>query len=215
MVAPPGVGAGQDFKPDMDRIAQGMRDYPDRLFGFCRVKPRRGQIAIDELRMRAEEQGFPAVKMNTLDDDYRLDDRRLLDPVIRAASDLGLVMFFHTGDTHGETCQPSMVADFAMDFPNTTFIIGHCGYIGFQDQTVPSLKRAPNTVAETAGVLNPALIQGIVDEAGADRVLIGSNGPNTPIELPALMVNKYMNKLSSEEKSLITGGNFERILGLD
>ena len=117
LVAPPGVGAGQDFKPDMDRIAQGMRDYPDRLFGFCRVKPRRGQIAIDELRMRAEEQGFPAVKMNTLDDDYRLDDRRLLDPVIRAASDLGLVMFFHTGDTHGETCQPSMVADFAVDFP--------------------------------------------------------------------------------------------------
>ena len=117
LVAPPGVGAGQDFKPDMDRIAQGMRDYPDRLFGFCRVKPRRGQIAIDELRMRAEEQGFRAVKMNTLDDDYRLDDRRLLDPVIRAASDLGLVMFFHTGDTHGETCQPSMVADFAVDFP--------------------------------------------------------------------------------------------------
>ena len=29
------------------------------------------------------------------------------------------------------------------------------------------------------------------------------------------MVNKYMNKLNGEEKALITGGNFERILGLD
>ena len=70
-------------------------------------------------------------------------------------------------------------------------------------------------MCETAGLLSPALIQSIVDEVGAERVLIGSNGPNTPIELPGLMVNKYMNKLSSSEKALITGGNFERILGLN
>ncbi len=215
LVAPPGVGAQQDFKPDMDRIAQAMRDYPERLFGFCRVKPRRGQTAIDELRMRVEEQGFRAIKMNTLDDDYRLDDRALIDPVMQAANEFGIVVFFHTGDAHGETCQPSMVADIAVDFPSTTFIIGHCGYVGYQHQTAPSLKRAPNTVAETAGLLTPAIIQGIVDEVGAQRVLIGSNGPNTPIELPALMVNKYMNKLNPEEKALITGGNFERILRLD
>ncbi len=215
LVAPPGVGGHLDYKPDMDRIAQAMRDYPERLFGFCRVKPRQGQKAIDELRMRVEEQGFRAIKMNTLDDDYRLDDRAMLDPVIQAASDLGIVVFFHTGDAHGETCQPSMVADLAVDFPETTFIIGHCGYVGWQDQTAPALKRAPNAVCETAGLLTPAIIQGIVDEVGAERVLIGSNGPNSPIELPGLMVNKYMNKLNAEEKALITGRNFERILGLD
>jgi predicted TIM-barrel fold metal-dependent hydrolase len=54
----------------------------------------------------------------------------------------------------------------------------------------------------------------IVDEVGATRVLMGSNGPNTPIDLPHIMINKYMNKLTDEEKALITGGNFERILGL-
>ena len=214
LVAPPGVGGAQDFKPDMDRIALGMQDFPDRLYGFCRVKPRRGQIAIDELRHRVEDQNFRAIKMNTLDDDYRLDDRRLLDPVIEAADDLGIVVFFHTGDKHGDTCQPSMVADIASDFPDTTFIIGHCGYTGYESQTVPALKTSSNTVCETAGLLTPSKIQAIVDEVGATRVLVGSNGPNTPIELPHVMVNKYMNKLTDAEKALITGGNFERILGL-
>ncbi len=215
LVAPPGVGAGEDYKPDMDRIAQGMKDFPDRLFGFYRVKPRRGAVALDEMRFRVEEQGFRAMKMNTLDDNYRLDDRRLLDPVIQSAADLGLVIFFHTGDTHGETCQPSMVAKIAADFPDTTFIIGHCGYVGWDDQTVPALKSASNTVCETAGVMSPSKIQGIVDEVGAERVLMGTNGPNTPIELPHIMINRHMNKLTAPEKALITGGNFERVLGLN
>ena len=214
LVAPPGVGKEADFKPDMDLIADGIRKYPDRIFGFCRIKPKRGTIAIDEMRMRVNEQGFRAIKMNTLDDNYRLDDRRLLDPVIEAADALKIVVFFHTGDQHGETCQPSMVADIALDFPSTTFIIGHCGYIGFQNQTPTALRRASNTVTETAGVLSPILIQNIVNEVGAEQVLMGSNGPNTPIELPHILINNHMNKLSQSEKALITGGNFERIFNL-
>ncbi|MBI4305036.1 MAG: amidohydrolase family protein, partial [Chloroflexi bacterium] len=96
LVAPPGVGAREDFKPDLERIAKGVKKYPDRLFGFCRIKPRRGQKAIDDLRYWVETHGFRAVKMNTLDDDYTLRDRKLLDPVIDAATKLGIAVYFHT-----------------------------------------------------------------------------------------------------------------------
>ena len=58
------------------------------------------------------------------------------------------------------------------------------------------------------------LIQKIVNEVGAEQVLMGSNGPNTPIELPHILINNHMNKLSQSEKALITGGNFERIFNL-
>ena len=221
LVAPPGVGAGDEFRPDMDRIAIGVRNYPDRLFGFCRVKPHSGQGAIDELNLRVQEQGFRALKMNTMDDDYRLDDRALINPIIDAASELGIVVFFHTGDSQHETCTPSMVADVAVDYPDTTFIIGHMGFGGINgfpgdiDQLVPSMERALNTVTETAGVFKAEFIQDAVDQLGADRVLMGSNGPNSPIELPKVMIGKHMNKLTDDEKSLILGGNFARIFGLD
>ena len=221
LVAPPGVGAGDEFRPDMDRIAIGIRNYPDRLFGFCRVKPHSGQGAIDELKLRVQEQGFRALKMNTMDDDYRLDDRALVDPVVAAASELGIAVFCHTGDYQHETCTPSMVADIASDFPETTFIIGHMGFGGINgfpgdiEQLVPSMERAPNTVTETAGVFKAEFIQDVVDQVGAERVLMGSNGPNSPIELPKVMIGKHMNKLTDDEKFLILGGNFARIFGLD
>lgn len=215
LVAPPGVGKDDYFRPDMDRIARGIRKYPGRLFGMCRVRPREGNKAVDELRFRVEEQGFSALKLNTLDDDYRLDDRRLLDPIIETAVRLRILLYFHTGDRHGETCQPRMIGDIAVAYPEADFNIGHVGYPGWTDQIIPVLKRAPNTRVETAGMFGPALLQGIIDEVGATRVMIGSNGPNSPIELPHVMVNKYMNKLSPEEKALVVGGNFRRVLRLD
>ncbi len=221
LVAPPGVGAGEDFRPDMDRIAAAIRQYPERLFGFCRVKPRRGAAAIGELRFRVMEHGFRALKMNTLDDDYRLDDRALIDPIIETAANLGIVVFFHTGDYQHRTCTPNMVADVATSFPETTFIIGHMGFGGVNgfpgdiDQLVPAMERAPNTVAETAGVFKAEFIQDVVDQVGAHRILMGSNGPNSPIELPKVMIGKHMNKLSQDQKDKILGGNFARIFGLN
>ena len=220
LVAPPGVGAPQDFKPDLERIADAVKRYPDRLFGFCRVKPRRGRAALDEMRYWVEEHGFKALKMNTLDDDYTLTDRRLLDPVIETAGDLGIPVFFHTGQESFESCTPNMVANLAVDFPDITFIIGHMGfggingYPGAPEQLVAAMKRAPNTVTESAGVFNCKFIQDTVDAVGADRVLMGSNGPYSPIELPRIMFQKHMNRLSDCEKEAITGGNLLRILKL-
>jgi predicted TIM-barrel fold metal-dependent hydrolase len=215
LVAPPGVGKDEHFRPDMDRIAVGIKKYPGRLFGMCRVRPRSGRRAVDELRFRVEEQGFSALKMNTLDDDYRLDDRKLLDPVLETAVNLNILLYFHTGDRHGETCQPRMIGDIADDFPQANFNIGHVGYPGWTDQIIPVLKKSPNTHVETAGVFLPALLQGVIDEVGPTRVMIGSNGPNSPIELPHVMVNKYMNRLSPHDKALVVGGNFRRVLRLD
>ena len=218
LVAPPGVGSPEDFKPDLERIARAIREFPDRLFGWVRVKPRKGQQALDTLRRFVEEHDFKCLKMNTGDDDYRLDDRKLIDPVVATADGLGIPVFFHTGDTNAETCTPDMVADIAADFPDTTFIIGHMafggvnGYPGSTDQLVPAMKRAPNTVTETAGVLKCSYIQDVVDEIGADRVLMGSNGPNIPIDLPLVMIRDYMGLLSDEQKNAIMGENFLRVL---
>ena len=212
LVAPPGVGAREDFKPDLERIATAVKEFPGRLFGWARVKPRNGQAAVDALRRMVEDQGFRCLKMNTADDDYRLDDRKLVDPVVETAAQLGIPVFFHTGDTHGAACTPGMVADIAVDFPDTTFIIGHVGYPGFIQDVVPAMKRAPNTVTETAGLLITATNQTVVDEVGADRVLMGSNGPYIPIALPPIMIDKYMGRLSSQEKNAILGGNLLRVL---
>ena len=191
LVAPPGVGAAD-----------------------ARVKPRRGKAALDDLRYWIEDRGLHALKMNTQDDDYRLDDRALIDPVMEVVSQLGIPVLFHTGDSQGATCTPDMVADIAVDFPETTFIIGHMGYPGYDHQLAGAMKRAPNTVTESASVFRRVVIQETVDAVGAERVLMGTNGPYSPIELAPMMFRDYMDSLGTEQSAAILGGNLMRILGI-
>lgn len=212
LVAPPGVGASEDFKPGMELIAQAIKSHPNRFFGYSRVKPRRGKAALDDLRYWIEDRGLHAVKMNTLDDDYRLDDRGLIDPVMEVVSELGIPVLFHTGDARGETCTPEMVADIAVDFPGTTFIIGHMGYPGGDHMLVDAMKRAPNTVTESASVFRRVVIQDTISAIGADRVLMGTNGPYSPIEMGPMMFRDFMGSLDEGQISAILGGNLMRVL---
>ncbi len=215
LFAPPGAGVGDHFKPDMELIAEAVRAYPGRFFGFARVKPRRSATALDELRHWVTERGFHAIKLNTLDDDYTLTDRELLDPVFAEAGRLGIPVFMHTGDASGATCTPSMVADIASDYSDNTFIIGHMGHPGWTEELVPAMRRASNTVTESAAVFIPSFIQGVVDAVGADRVLMGSNAPYSPIELPRVMISKHVGLLSDAQKEAVMGRNLLRVLGIE
>ncbi len=215
LVAPPGVGASENFRSDLERVASAVKEHPGRIFGYARAKPRRGQAAIDDLRYWVEERRLHAVKMNTLDDDYRFDDRKLLDPVLEAIDELGVPILFHTGDTHAETCTPTMVADIACDFPNTTFIIGHMGYPNSDHELADAMLRAPNTVTESASVFRRVVIRRTVETVGADRVLMGSNSPYSPLELAVPMFGEHMPFLSENQRAAILGGNLMRILGMD
>ena len=215
LVAPPGIGVGEDFKPDMELIAQAIEAYPGRFFGFARFRPRRGKAVPRELRYWVRERGFHAIKMNTLDDDYTLTDRDLLDPIIQEAGRLGIPVFMHTGDESGATCTPTMVADIAVDYPDNTFIIGHMGHPGWTEELIPAMNRAPNTVTETEAVFIPGYIQDVVDAVGAERVLMGSNAPYTPIELPRIVIGRHMGRLSESQKEAIMGRNLLRVLGVE
>ena len=215
LVAPPFTGVAEHFKPDMERIAEAIATYPGRFFGLCRVKPRRGQAALDDMRYWVEERGFHGIKMNTIDEGYKLTERKLMDPVMELADELGIVVFFHTGDYYGASCTPEMVTDIALDFPRTTFVIGHMGYPSWDEGLVPAMKRAPNTVTTTGGVYHIQNIQDAVDGVGAERVLMGSHLPSwPPVIMMVMLIRDYMPQLSEVQKKAILGGNFERIFGL-
>lgn len=214
LVAPPSAGRDEFFVSDLELIARAIEARPDRIFGYARVMPRRGKAALTDLRYWIEERGLHAIKMNTLDDEYRLDDRELIDPFVELADELRVPVLFHTGDVHAATCTPLMVADIAADFPDTTFIIGHIGYPGSDREIGAALKRSSNTVVESASVFRLDVIQRAVVSGGAQRVLMGSNSPYSPLGLAPRMIRDCMPALSSEEKEAILGKNLARLLGL-
>jgi predicted TIM-barrel fold metal-dependent hydrolase len=77
------------------------------------------------------------------------------------------------------------------------------------------MQRAPNTVTETAGVFNNRYIQDVIDAIGADRVLMGSNGPYQPPELIKVLIDRHMPKLTRSQKDAVLGGNLARVLRVD
>jgi len=113
-----------------------------------------------------------------------------------------------------------MVADIAVDFPTTTFVIARMGFGGVNgwpgspQELVPAMKRAPNTVTETGSVFLSKFIQDTIEAVGVERVLMGSNAPYMPIELPKVMILKHLNKLGQREKEMVAGGNLARLLNL-
>lgn len=220
LCAPPGVGAADHFAADHERIAQAIADYPDRIYGFVRVKPPRGTQAIDEMRYWLQERGFHAVKFNTIDAStygagcYSLADRALMDPVLEAIAALQVPVMIHTGEEHGHTCTPALVANLALDFPQITFIIAHAGVPGFLDEVVPFMQRAENTLVDLAGVLRPIYIQKLVDGVGAERVLNATNAPHMPIEFGPQLIQRHCRKLTAAQKEAILGGNAMRLLQL-
>ena len=218
LCAPPGVGAADHFAADHERIAQAIADYPDRIFGFVRVKPPRGTQAIDELHYWLRERGFHAVKFNTIDASsygagcYSLADRALMGPVLEAIAPLNVPVMVHTGKEHGHTCTPALVANLALDFPQITFIIAHAGVPGFLDEVVPFMQRAENTLVDLAGVLRPIYVQNLVNGVGAERVLNATNAPHMPIELGPQLIERHCRLLTAAQKDAILSTNAMRLL---
>ena len=220
LCAPPGAGTGDHFAADHERIAQAIAAYPDRIYGCARVKPPRGARAIDEMQYWLRERGFRAVKFNTVDASvggtgtYPLADRALMGPVLEAVAPLSVPVMIHTGEDHGHTCTPALVADLALDFPRITFIIAHAGVPGFLPEVVPFMRRAGNTVADLAGVLRPSIVQNLVDAVGAERVLNATNAPHMPIEFGPQLIQRHCRQLTAAQQEAILGGNAMRVLGL-
>jgi predicted TIM-barrel fold metal-dependent hydrolase len=64
----------------------------------------------------------------------------------------------------------------AKAFPDTTFVFGHCGFIGIDLYAIGQIAGQANIVAELSGCFS-VTARAAVDQLGADRVLFGTEYP--------------------------------------
>ena len=55
---------GPDFVEGNDLVAAAIRDHPRRVIGFAIPNPRYPQLAMRDLRVRVEDQGFKGIKIH-------------------------------------------------------------------------------------------------------------------------------------------------------
>lgn len=203
------------FHPDgtrgNDRTAAFIALNPERFIGFAYVSPLMADRVVPELERAVDELGFRAIKLYPPYTPYPLNDP-IWDPVYEFANERGLAVLSHT-DT-SEQSQPRFLAQAAQRFPKARFVAGHSGNVEpARGQAIAAARRCPNFYLETCSTYrSPGVVEELVREAGADRVLFGSD---TPLMDPRAQIGKIITAdLTDAEKRMVLGENAMRILGL-
>jgi predicted TIM-barrel fold metal-dependent hydrolase len=218
------------FEEQHAYVAESVAKYPDRLIGGIALQPRlwNDQVA-GTVRKMVREGGFRMIYLNPSLYKFWLPiktpsesagSRKLLYPIFEAARELDIPIYIHTGE------QPYALpatADFiAGAFPDVKIILGHLGTQG-ELYTIEALlvaERHPNVYLETSWAM-PHMIIEAVHEAGAGRLIFGSNTP--PLEQTQQIMNVEeamafdppIGMAAAEEDIYkVLGGNLARLLGL-
>ena len=211
-------------------VVESVARYPDRFIGGIVMHPRlwNDQVA-GTVRRMVREQGFRMIYLNPSLHKFWLPintpsegegSRKLLYPIFEAARELGIPVIIHTGEQ--PYALPATVDFVAGAFPDVNILIAHLGTQG-EMLTVEALlvaDRRPNVYLETSWAMPHMLIEA-VHEAGADRLIFGSNCPPLEPTQQIMNIEEAMTfdppigmGASVDDTRKVLGGNLARLLGL-
>ena len=200
-----------------DTVARLVDRYPDRFIGVAFVTPHYPEEAIPELERAFDELGMKFLKVYP---DYfgrPIDDPGYF-PIFEWCDENRIVIMSHSslGGFEGDTLtRPSKFIPLAKRYPQIRWVLAHSGNreIG-NHEAINAAQECPNIYLETAtSMANHGTIERLVDGAGEDRVLYGSD---TNLLDMRLMVGRIVTaEISSEAKLKVLGLNAINLLGLD
>ena len=205
----------QIFHPDgttgNDLAARFIARHPDRFVAFAYVSPTMPDRMVPELTRAIDELNFVAIKLYPPFTPWEFNKPQW-EPIYEFANERKLTIIFHTD--HLYRSRPRFLADIAPRHPQANFVAGHSGNVPeARAEAIAAARDHSNVYLETCSTFRtPGVIEQLVDEAGADRVLFGSDAP---LMDPRPQLGKIITAdISDEAKRLVLGGNAERLLKL-
>ena len=172
------VFTGEGLYPNVDHrwfndhLAHEVSQYPDRLIGFGCLDLKGDPDAADEVPRLVEDLGLVGLKFHPWIQVFPANSG-LLRPVYEQASRYRLPILFHTGTP--PYAQPAQVAQWAGEYPDVQFIMGHFGKLIWLDAVRAALQY-PNVYLETSGA-QVADLEIAVKRLGEERIVFGTDLP--------------------------------------
>ncbi|MFX1454925.1 MAG: amidohydrolase family protein [Promethearchaeota archaeon] len=213
-------------------ISNIAKSYHDRLIPFAGIDPRRPE-ALDMLKQCFEEFGMKGLKYHPDNgfDPTSPESYKLLEYLEKKNG----ILLSHTGPltrTRSKFSNPLLLSDILMDFPKLKIIAAHMGSINWRPWGALAAFH-PNLYGDLA-MWGPYVfgkfelfcreLRDIIDYAGVESVLFGSD---SPVFDPILPVKDIIEKIKSlpstapkgikftnEEIDAILGGNAVKLLNL-
>ena len=201
-----------DGRTGNDETAAFIARCPDRFIGFAYVSPVSPPDALrTELTRCIDELGFRGIKLYPPSTPWPLHHERWF-PIYAFADERALPVLFHTGtEPHA---LPRYLNEIAPRFPRAFFVAGHSGNVDPpRQEAIAAAQAYPNIYLETCSSFRtPGVIEELVERAGADRVLFGSD---TPLMDPRVQLGKIITAaIPPAAKRMLLGENAARLLRL-
>jgi predicted TIM-barrel fold metal-dependent hydrolase len=192
---------------------QRLADHAVAVITGCTTHPDEARPT-DVVAEAVERHGARVVKLHCSVGAFRADDRRL-DGVWAYAAEQRLPVVVHaghavSGHTGADDLSPiSVVAD---RHPSTTIVIAHTGHHA-HEQALALLDVHANLYADLTPVVTELVpIAAAAARRFADRLLFGSDAPNTGCITSQLVAHVDALGLTQDQRAQILGGNAERLI---
>jgi predicted TIM-barrel fold metal-dependent hydrolase len=191
-----------DMEKANEEVAELVAANPKELIGYYRIHPVRMAGRVRPLLEKAAEKwGFRGIKLHNADGPATRE-------VMEAAADLELPILLDIKDAVGP------VEMLAWQYPRVNLILAHLGSFPgdwrVHEATISLMRRYPNVYADTSSVRFFDWLVLAVKEAGAEKLIFGSDGPLLHPGLELMRVKLL--KLPPADEALVTGGNIERLM---
>jgi predicted TIM-barrel fold metal-dependent hydrolase len=164
-----------------DAMLAAMREYPERILGYCFLNPGYTREALEELDRCVVGEGMVGVKLYN---QYKIHDPVVF-PIIERTIELGVPILVHAGrlvDPADIAQQPncSHAADFVevgRRYPEAMIIEAHIAGGGDWEWSLKVLRDAPPSIyIDTSGsVMDAGLIERCVRDFGVERMLFATD----------------------------------------
>jgi len=195
-------------------IEAPLKRWPGRLLGMIQLNPNDVRGSLDALNRWLRDGPMTGVYFSGGSKASLPCSHPNCEPLVKRIAELDGVIMQHTWFITGGKPRPTMstpdeLAQLAARFPEIEFVCAHAG--GEWEKGVRAIRGHANILAETSGFDPTAgFVEMTVRELGAERVIFGSHAPSRSLgtELSKVLAAQ----ISDEDKRLIMGANFRRLL---
>ena len=195
----------EDGNPE---VADVVRRYPGRFYGYRAVDPTRPDQLARELARYHNDPGFVGLKLHPSWHAYPINGPNYT-PAWEFAQEHRLIVLTHSwgGSAYD---RPEQVAEMAARYPGVTVLMGHAGF-GAWDTAMALAREHDNLYLElTAAYRVSGIIERFVNEVGSHKVLFGTDLPWFDPHYAIGCV--CFSRITDEDRHNILHRNAERLL---
>ena len=203
-------------------ILESAKAFPDRLVPFCTVNPALGDVAVAEIERCADLGARGIGELHSYAQGYRLDDERVMAPIMEVAIARDLIVLTHSSEPVGHvyagkgTVTPDELCRFIEMFPEAKIVCAHWGgglpFYALMPEVSEAMRNVYFDSAASPFLYTPNVFSNAVNLVGPDKVLFGTDYPL--ISHKRLLAQVETQALDPETKAAVLGGNARKLLGL-